>query len=178
MARFNVPSSVWRLLALAALAYVGARGRRRPVRFGADPFDRAPGGSPPRTGRLAALAISLVGVLAAGAFGAWFWWYDREEKVAIAITGGDPSRAPPLLRRYGCAGCHTIAGLPGADGKVAAPLDHLRQRVYIAGSIANSPDNLVRWIASPQAISPGSAMPDTGISEDEARNVAAFLYAQ
>lgn len=98
--------------------------------------------------------------------------------MAKALTGGERDKAPALLRRYGCSGCHTIPGLPGADGAVAPPLEGLRQRIYIAGKIQNTPKNLVRWIVSPQALAPGSAMPETGISESEARDVAAFLYSQ
>jgi cytochrome c2 len=98
--------------------------------------------------------------------------------MAKALTGGNLDRAPALLRRYGCGGCHTIPGLPGADGKVAPPLEGLRERIYIAGKVQNTPENLIRWIVSPQALVPGSAMPQTGISESEARDVAAFLYSQ
>jgi cytochrome c2 len=97
--------------------------------------------------------------------------------MAVTLTGGDPDNAPRLLRRYGCTGCHTISALRDADGKVAPPLDHLRQRVFIAGSLRNTPDNLVHWITSPESLSPHSAMPNTGITEPEARDIAAFLYA-
>ena len=98
--------------------------------------------------------------------------------VATAITGGDPSRAPALLRRYGCAGCHTIPGVPGARGQVGGSLAGLRQRVYIAGVVPNDADNLVRWIVAPTALDPLTAMPVTGITEPEARDVAAWLYAR
>ncbi len=97
--------------------------------------------------------------------------------MAMTLTRGRPDNAPRLLRRYGCVGCHTIPALPGADGKVGPPLDHLRQRVFIAGKLQNTPDNLVHWIASPESLDSRSAMPDTGITEPEARDVAAFLYA-
>jgi cytochrome c2 len=100
-----------------------------------------------------------------------------EKQMAMTLTGGDPDKAPVLLRRYGCGGCHTISALKGADGKVAPPLDHLRQRVYIAGGLQNTADNLVHWIVTPESIRPGSAMPNSGITEPEARDVAAFLYA-
>lgn len=97
--------------------------------------------------------------------------------IARAMTNGDPSRAPATIRRYGCSGCHTIRGVPGADGKVGAPLQDLRERVYIAGVAPNNADNLVQWIVNPQVLSPRSAMPATGITESEARDVAAFLYS-
>ncbi|TGV62302.1 c-type cytochrome, partial [Mesorhizobium sp. M00.F.Ca.ET.158.01.1.1] len=79
---------------------------------------------------------------------------------------------------YGCSGCHTIPGIEGADGQTGAPLTELSKRVYIAGVLENRPDNLVAWIVSPKTFSPRTAMPVTGISEREARDLAAYLYAQ
>jgi mono/diheme cytochrome c family protein len=102
----------------------------------------------------------------------------QRQAVAAAMTAGDRSQAPPIFRRYGCGGCHTIPGIPGADGKVGGPLTDLRERVYIGGVATNTPDNLIRWIVSPQQFSANSAMPATGISEAEARHLAAYLYAQ
>lgn len=98
--------------------------------------------------------------------------------VAEALTHGNPDRAPMLLIRYGCAGCHTISGVPGADGKVGPDLTGLRARVYIAGVARNDGDMLVRWIVDPPSIVPRTAMPKTGIDERDARDVAAFLYMQ
>ncbi|TRC98470.1 c-type cytochrome [Mesorhizobium sp. WSM4303] len=105
---------------------------------------------------------------------------DKHARAAIAraMTGGDTDRAPAIFRRYGCAGCHTISGIPGADGQAGAPLTELSKRVYIAGVLENRPDNLVAWIVSPQRFSPQTAMPPSGISEREARDLAAYLYAQ
>lgn len=106
-------------------------------------------------------------------------WRSRHQRMQVArvLTQGDASRAPPIMRRYGCAGCHTIPGIAGADGQVGGPLRGVRTRVYIGGVANNTADNLVRWIVSPQSFSPRSAMPATGISEGEARDVAAYLYS-
>jgi cytochrome c2 len=101
----------------------------------------------------------------------------RSVKIATALTGGDIARAPDVIRRYGCGGCHTIPGIPGGDGQVGGPLKDMKQRVYVGGVIINSPDNIIKWIVSPQTFSPRSAMPATGISEAEARDVAAYLYS-
>jgi cytochrome c2 len=103
----------------------------------------------------------------------------RSQQVAsaIAMTGGDPRRAPALLRQYGCSGCHTITGVAGADGKVGGSLGGLSERVYIAGVLNNTPDNLVGWIVTPPVYSPRTAMPVTGITPAEARDIAAYLYA-
>ncbi|WP_245293012.1 c-type cytochrome [Rhizobium acidisoli] len=102
----------------------------------------------------------------------------ERQAAAIALTKGDPARAPVIFRRYGCSGCHTIPGIEGADGKVGGDLSGLRERVYIAGVLNNSADNLVDWIVAPQTYSPKTAMPATGISEKEARDLAAYLYAR
>jgi cytochrome c len=121
----------------------------------------------------------IVGFCAFSAIAAVAYWNvsaQREDAIAKTLTGGDLGRAPSLIRRYGCGGCHTISAIAGADGKVAAPLDQLRKRVYIGGVLQNTPDNLVRWIVSPRTFSPQTAMPGTGITEAEARHVAAFLY--
>jgi cytochrome c2 len=124
--------------------------------------------------------IVAAGALAASAVtgGVAQSYRKQTDNTARAMTAGDPARAPALIRRYGCAGCHTISGVPGGDGQVGSSLADLRQRVFIAGVVTNSPDNLIRWIVTPQAFSPRTAMPATGISETEARDVAAYLYAQ
>ena len=44
--------------------------------------------------------------------------------------------------------------------------------------LPNSADNLVKWIMDPRAVSPRTAMPDLGVSEAEARHMAAYLYSQ
>jgi mono/diheme cytochrome c family protein len=121
-------------------------------------------------------ALLIVGSVTAAAIN-WRVQY-QSETMATAMAGGDPARAPALIRRYGCAGCHTIPGIPGGDGQVGGPLADIRHRVYVGGVITNSPDNLVHWIVSPQTFSPRSAMPATGISEAEARDVATYLYSR
>jgi cytochrome c len=83
-----------------------------------------------------------------------------------------------LIASYGCGSCHTIPGIPGADSKAAPPLDGFYQRAYIAGKLPNTEENLVHWIQNPQAILPGNAMPDLGVSADEARDIASYLYHQ
>ncbi|MBO1075509.1 cytochrome C (plasmid) [Roseomonas marmotae] len=126
---------------------------------------------------VAAAALLLVlGLLGLG--GMALQQQREREEVAKAMTGGDPARAPALLTRYGCGGCHAIPGVPGADGRVAAPLAGLRERVFIGGVLRNTPENLVRWIVDPRAASPRTAMPATGITGAEARDVAAYLYAR
>jgi len=125
---------------------------------------------------LAGIAI-LVAAAAAGFASSSLHSKRTRHDVATAMTGGDADLAPPILRKYGCTGCHTIPGIPGADGKVGGSLNAIKQRVYIAGVLNNTSDNLTRWIVTPPAFSPRTAMPVTGINEEQARHVAAYLYA-
>ena len=98
------------------------------------------------------------------------------ERQAAAMTGGEPVRGKALVRKYGCESCHTIPGVSGADGTIGPPLDGIAKRAYLAGRLPNEPQNMIRWIRDPQAIEPGSAMPEMGVGEQDGRDIAAFLY--
>jgi cytochrome c1 len=67
--------------------------------------------------------------------------------------------------------------LPGAVGTVGPPLNGIAGCMYVAGVLANNPTNLVRWIMDPTGIDSATAMPDVGVTEAEARDIAAYLYA-
>jgi mono/diheme cytochrome c family protein len=127
--------------------------------------------------RIAISSGALVLLLAAG-YGAY--WNGRaldHRRWALETTEGDPRDAPRIAIANGCAGCHVIHGVPGAAGVVGPPLNGMAERVYIAGQLKNTPDNLIRWIRDSRRINPRTAMPSTHISEQEARDVAAYLYA-
>jgi cytochrome c1 len=81
-----------------------------------------------------------------------------------------------LIASYGCGSCHSIPGVAGANAMAAPPLDHFYERTYIAGRLANTWANLMQWIQAPQSVDPDTAMPDLGVSEVEARDIAAYLY--
>src|SRR5690606_14783850 len=122
---------------------------------------------------LRALLLAVVS-LAAGGCGVEGRGLGREE--AALLTGGDPVEGQRLLRAYGCWTCHTIPGVPGADTRVGPPLVGVAGRMYIAGLLANNPENLIRWIEDPTAIDSLTAMPDVGATTAEARDIAAYLY--
>jgi cytochrome c len=98
------------------------------------------------------------------------------EPAYIVATGGTANKGKQLIRQYGCGSCHTIPGVREARGLVGPPLMSFGRRTYIAGHVPNSPDNLVRWIVGPQSIDAGTAMPTLGLTEQQARDVAAYLY--
>jgi cytochrome c2 len=92
------------------------------------------------------------------------------------VPGGDVERGREVLRNYGCGSCHHIPGVAGANGFVGPPLDHWAQRHYVAGLVSNTPENLIVFIRNPQSIATGTAMPDLGVPEHDARDMAAYLY--
>ncbi len=92
------------------------------------------------------------------------------------MTGGTPARGKAVIRRYGCAACHSIPGIAGANGQVGPPLDGIASRTHLAGQRPNTPDNLIRWIRDPQSIQPGTAMPELGVTEQDGKDIAAYLY--
>ncbi|MGW3611045.1 c-type cytochrome [Micromonospora sp. NPDC005163] len=89
---------------------------------------------------------------------------------------GRPDRGAELIAQYGCGSCHTIPGINRADGLVGPPLTRFGARSYIAGQLPNNAENLRRWIVDPQAVEPGTAMPNLGISAIDAQDIAAYLY--
>jgi cytochrome c len=92
------------------------------------------------------------------------------------VRVGYPDRGAQLIVEHGCGSCHRIPGIDRANGLVGPPLDRFGARSYIAGALPNNADNLQRWIADPQAVEPGTAMPDLGIDPIDAQDIAAYLY--
>ncbi len=126
----------------------------------------------------ATLGIALlVAALALIGLRAWQVAADSQqaERRAALIAGGDPQRGRELVQARGCGGCHHIPGVVAANGRVGPPLEGIAGRVYIAGVLENTGPNLVRWIEDPQAVDPRTAMPRTGTTGQDARDVAAFL---
>jgi cytochrome c2 len=128
--------------------------------------------------RRASFTATLVIVVAAAAYGGYWLWRSAEDRTwALTSTAGAPTRAIPLFIANGCAGCHQITGVPGARGKTGPPLSGISERQYIGGVLTNTPDNLISWIRAARAINPQTAMPTTNVSEQDARDMAAYLYA-
>lgn len=104
-----------------------------------------------------------------------FHRYPEAERFVIPASSANRGRT--MIHQYGCAGCHTIPGIAGADGEVGPRLDRVRKQAYIAGVLPNSPQNMVVWIQNPREVDPRTAMPDLGVNEADARDMAAYLYA-
>lgn len=91
---------------------------------------------------------------------------------------GDPKAGEVAIAKYGCGSCHVIPGVAGARGLVGPPLTDFGQRTFVAGRSTNTPENLAAWIRRPDSVEPGTAMPELGVSEQDARDITAYLYLE
>jgi cytochrome c len=100
----------------------------------------------------------------------------QNRAAAIAFVGGDPDKGKAAIYQHGCASCHTIPGIRGANALVGPPLTQIGGRTYIAGVLTNTPDNMVRWLQDPPAVDPKTAMPNLHLTDNESRDIATFLF--
>lgn len=100
---------------------------------------------------------------------------DRPEQ-AVRFAGGDPRQGRTEMKRHACGVCHAIPGVRGARGQVGPTLESYARRVYVAGKFAKDPDVLTQWIRDAPSLAPETAMPAIEMSEQQARDMAAYLY--
>lgn len=99
-------------------------------------------------------------------------------KRAVDVSGvGNAEHGRQLIASYGCGACHRIPGVHAARGEVGPPLLDFSERTMIAGELPNTPENLTRWIEHPKSVEPKTAMPELGVTDTEANDIAAYLYA-
>ena len=93
-----------------------------------------------------------------------------------ATTGGDVRRGAAAVARYGCGSCHIIPGISGASGLAGPPLSGIGNRIYIGGVLQNTPENMIRWIKDPKAVDDKTVMPNVGVTQQDAMDIAGYLY--
>jgi cytochrome c len=125
-------------------------------------------------------ALLILAVATAGIAGGAIYLETRNAARlrADAVTRGDWRAGRTAIAERACGACHVIPGITGANGMVGPDLTRVGQRAELAGRLPNDPETMVRWLMHPQALEPGSGMPEQGVTETEARNIAAYLYAQ
>ena len=121
--------------------------------------------------RRALLALSVLGAACGGGG-------EGHGSRILASTGGDARAGAAAIGKYGCGSCHVIPGVERARGLVGPPLSDFASRTYIAGSVYNTPPNLEAWIRLPDSVEPGTVMPTLGVTPEEARDIAAYLYLE
>ncbi|WP_167737540.1 cytochrome c oxidase subunit II [Sphingomonas parva] len=102
-------------------------------------------------------------------FAAW-----RRRQLAGASTGASIAPGYRVFARR-CSACHAIRGTE-SGGIYGPDLTNLSGRATLAsGTLPNTPANLARWIAHPQAVKPGARMPDIDLPPGEMQPLVAYL---
>lgn len=94
----------------------------------------------------------------------------------VEETGGNIARGKDLVSTHGCVVCHSIPGVASVDNGYGPDLDGFANSRLIAGQAENTPENLVQFILVPYAIAPGTYMPTLDIPEEDAIDIATWLY--
>jgi cytochrome c2 len=82
----------------------------------------------------------------------------------------EAKRGQDHIQYYGRGSCHTIPGVPGAHATVGPPLDQMANEVTSRESCP-----IRRPIQHPEQIHPGTAMPELGVTPQDAKEIAAYL---
>jgi cytochrome c oxidase subunit 2 len=102
-------------------------------------------------------------------------WSERERQDARAPADGGLRRGMGIFLGNACAQCHTIRGTPAA-GTLGPDLTHLASRASLAAeTVANTPENLARWIAQPGLLKPATTMPPTRLPPEDMQALVRYL---
>jgi len=102
-------------------------------------------------------------------------WQQAEAAPPAPEAAANFVRGARLFQDKTCVSCHRIGPL----GKAVGPdLTHLGSRTTLgAGILANTPENLARWLRDPQMVKPGILMPNVKLTPDEINDLTAYLEA-
>jgi cytochrome c oxidase subunit 2 len=110
--------------------------------------------------------------------GAFQQWVSAQQQPAAAPTDPTLARGAQAFASLGCIGCHALryGGTAAVGGGVGPDLTHLASRQTIAaGTLPNTVDTLMRWIANPDGEKKGTTMPATQTDPDTLRALATYL---
>ncbi len=103
-------------------------------------------------------------------FAAW-----EEQQLRSAPQSLGVMRGARLFQQMTCVNCHAIKGT-GAQMHVGPDLTHVAGRQQLAaGILENTPANMAKWLKNPQAIKPGALMPNPGLTQAQADDLAAYF---
>jgi cytochrome c oxidase subunit 2 len=104
-------------------------------------------------------------------FQAWV----KNQQLPIPQLTGQAAQGEQEFLNGPCVGCHTINGTK-AQGKVGPNLTHLGSRLTYAGGVGtNTFESMATWLADPQAVKPGTLMPNLHLSQSQIADIVAFL---
>jgi cytochrome c1 len=92
-----------------------------------------------------------------------------------ALGDADAQRGRRLVAEKGCVACHTFPDVKWPRGGLGPSLDNFGHQGLIAGRLPNQPGVLMQFVRNAPALVPGTAMPAIPMSDQEARDVTAYL---
>jgi cytochrome c oxidase subunit 2 len=102
-------------------------------------------------------------------------WLENQARPTERPTAASEREGGRTFMSVGCASCHTIRGT-AATGDVGPDLTHVGGRTTIAGAtLANTPEEMRRWIADPQHFKPGAKMPGLDLTDQEVDSLTDYL---
>ena len=102
-------------------------------------------------------------------------WLAEQRRPASPPSAGGAAKGARVFEEKNCVNCHSIAGF-ATRGRVAPDLTHAGSRTTLAaGTLANTPENLARWLKDPQSVKMGVRMPDVGLQTDQIKDLTAYL---
>ncbi len=102
-------------------------------------------------------------------------WLAAQAQPAAAPADGLAAAGEQLFLQSDCVKCHTIRGT-AAEGRGGPDLTHLASRATLAaGTLPNTPEHLARWVSDPQAVKPGSLMPQPELNDSDLQAILAYL---
>lgn len=105
---------------------------------------------------------------------------------ALAACNGPPDRTPTLgnaqasrgqqlVADKGCVACHSFPDVKWPRGGLGPSLENFARQGLIAGRLPNQPGVLMQFVRDAPALVPGTAMPAIQMTDQEARDVTAYL---
>jgi cytochrome c2 len=100
----------------------------------------------------------------------------HREAAQLPVATGSAQRGKELVTQYGCNVCHITPGAQGPQGMLGPTLAGVASRPTISnGTIANTPQNMTRFLQAPASMNPDTAMPALNVTPADAEDLAAYL---
>jgi cytochrome c2 len=118
--------------------------------------------------------------------GRWLVLASSSLCASLVACGGPPDRTPTLgdanvaagrqlVADKGCVACHTLPDVKWPRGGLGPSLEGFGRQGLIAGRLPNQPGVLMQFVRNAPALVPGTAMPAILMTDQEARDVTAYL---
>ncbi len=105
-----------------------------------------------------------------------------EKPGALSLEGADPQRGRKLMEEKACGTCHLFSGVPPLPEAPASEGYETRAAVQLAPDLRYArerlePGMVLAWLENPLKVKPDTKMPETPMTDDERRDIAAYILA-